>query len=160
MSVAAGVSDGEAGGDAGTDPPADDEGTSEAVDAPADVGAVVAGSVVVVAGVVTGAGVVGVGVGVGVVGVGVGVVGVGVGVGAGFSNWQLVTTGLGVTVPVTVPPGPLPVAAWLNGAMTPLTARPAVVASMMPPATRPIETGRTRTKHMEGPARDARCSTI
>jgi len=153
-SVVAGVSWGEAGGDAGSVPVSVD--AEVASEAGWEVAGAWADVVAAVAGVVAGAGVVGavvVGAVVGVVGVGVGV-----GVGDGCSGWQLEMVGLDVTVPVMVP-GVLPLAARLSGAMKPLAASPAVVASMMPPAMRPIETGRTRAKHMEDPARDARCST-
>jgi hypothetical protein len=53
----------------------------------------------------------------------------------------------------------LAVAARLPGARAALTTSPAVVVSKTPPARRPAETGRTRAKHMEGPACAVRCSS-
>jgi hypothetical protein len=125
---------------------ADEAGTAEVGWVEDVAGAVALGVWVVEAGVLAGGVVGGVEEGVGV--------GVGVGVGGSVSAWQLEIVGLGLKVPVIVPPGPPEVAAMLAGAMNPLTASPAAVTSMTPPANRPMESGRTRAKHMEDPARE------
>lgn len=80
------------------------------------------------------------------------------------------TVGSGLTVPVTVLPGELepnargaPTAATearLCGAIAVLTTNAPVVESKIPPAMRPIDTGRTRAKHMlKDPARALRSSS-
>lgn len=97
---------------------------------------VVAGGVVVVAGGVVGGGVVGGGV------VGGGVVDTGT-----WTSWHCQITGELVTVPPTPPPGVI-VAAMPAGAKAALAAKPAVAVKSVPPAMRPIATGRTRAKHM------------
>jgi hypothetical protein len=73
------------------------------------------------------------------------VVGVGVGVGT-WTCWHCSITGELVTVPPTPPPGV--VAAMLTGAKAAVAAKPAVAVKSVPPAIRPIATGRTRAKHM------------
>lgn len=101
------------------------------------------GGVVLLAGVVVGV----VGEGVGVVVVGVGVV-VGGGVDAGTcTSWHCQITGELVTDPPTPPPGAI-VAAMPAGANAALAAKPAVAVKSVPPAMKPIATGRTRAKHM------------
>jgi len=76
----------------------------------------------------------------------VGEVGGGVGVDVGTCTcWHCSITGELVTVPPTPPPG---VAAMLSGAKAALAAKPAVAVKSVPPAMRPIATGRTRAKHM------------
>jgi len=84
-------------------------------------------------------------------------VGVGVGVGVGvdvttFSSSHFETV-VGVAAAARAAATGLEVAARLPGARARLTAIPAVVVSKTPPATRPVETGRTRAKHMKDPAR-------
>lgn len=74
-------------------------------------------------------------------------VGVGVGVDVGTCTcWHCSITGELVTVPPTPPPGV--VAAMLTGAKAAVAAKPAVAVKSVPPAIRPIATGRTRAKHM------------
>jgi hypothetical protein len=86
-------------------------------------------------------------VGGGVVGGGVvggGVVGGGVVDAGTCTSWHCQTGGELVTVP---PPGVI-VAAMPAGANAALAAKPAVAVKSVPPAMRPIATGRTRAKHM------------
>jgi hypothetical protein len=80
-----------------------------------------------------------------VITLGVGVVVVGVGVGTWIA-WHCQMTGELVTVPPTPPPGV--VAAMLSGANAALATKPAAAVKSVPPAMRPIATGRTRAKHM------------
>lgn len=102
--------------------------------------------VVVVAGGVVGGGVVGGGVvGGGVVGGGV--VGGGVVDAGTWTSWHCQITGELVTVPPTPPTGVI-VAAMPAGANAALAAKPAAAVKSVPPAMRPIATGRTRAKHM------------
>jgi hypothetical protein len=165
----AGDSDGDAGGDAGTLPVSvDDDDEAEALadgdgeadgfadgvadalaDGEADVVDGDAGTVPVI--------VDGVGDGVVVVGVGDGVVGVGVGDADAFSDWHCEITELAVRFPLLDPLAE--VTARLAGAIAVLTTIPVVVASRTPPVMRPSDTGRTRAKHMEDPARAVGCSS-
>jgi hypothetical protein len=139
----AGALDVEGGGDDDCVwPPVPDEGGD--VDVPLPLGGVVGG--VVVGGVVVGGVVVG-GVVVGGVVVGGGVVGGGVVDTGTFTSWHCQTTGELVTVPPAPSPG-IVVAAMLIGANAALAAKPAVAVKSVPPAMRPIATGRTRAKHM------------
>lgn len=139
-----------------TDAPPDDVGLADGVavaDAVADgVGVAVADAWVPVGvGVVEAEGV-GVGVGVGVL------LGGGVDDPDAFSGWHCEITGLAFTLP----PEELlaRVAARVAGATAVETRIPVVVARSTPPAMRLSETGRTgrtRAKHMEGPARTLGC---
>jgi hypothetical protein len=85
----------------------------------------------------------GVGEGGGVVGGGV--VGGGVVDAGTCTSWHCQTGGELVTVPPA--PGVI-VAAMPAGANAALAAKPAVAVKSVPPAMRPIATGRTRAKHM------------
>jgi hypothetical protein len=179
-SSTAGVSLGDVGAGVGSVPAVDD-GAADVppVDVgPAD-GVVLADDVAVADGVVPGVGVaVGVDVAEPAVPVGVGVdeaedVGVGVAVGVldgggvgeddvdAFSGWHREITGLAFTLPPEELVTPLArVAARLAGATAVETRNPVVVAKSTPPARRLSETGRTgrtRAKHIEGPARTLGC---
>jgi hypothetical protein len=86
------------------------------------------------------------------------VAGVLLGVDEACSGSHFLTVGVGLTVPVTVPPGELALSARgappaatearLCGAIAALTISAPVVESKIPPAMRPVDTGRTRAKHM------------
>jgi hypothetical protein len=78
--------------------------------------------------------------------VGGGVVGGGVVDAGTCTSWHCQTGGELVTVP-PAPPGVI-VAAMPAGANAALAAKPAVAVKSVPPAMRPIATGRTRAKHM------------
>jgi hypothetical protein len=86
----------------------------------------------------------------GVVGGGVvggGVVGGGVVDAGTCTSWHCQITGELVTVPAAPLPGVV-VAAMPAGANAALAAKPAAAVKSVPPAMRPIATGRTRAKHM------------
>lgn len=79
--------------------------------------------------------------------VGGGVVGGGVVDAGTCTSWHCQITGELVTVPAAPLPGVV-VAAMPAGANAALAAKPAAAVKSVPPAMRPIATGRTRAKHM------------